>query len=113
MQRAEGERAGEDVERAEVIHRGRADAHERADDERAFHVRQGELEIGLQAVLRALVELRDLEILAPEGVHHPDRAQTFLRLGQQRAVLFLDGGRFRPDPMREEIDRADDQWDDA
>ena len=32
---------------------------------------------------------------------------------EHRAVLFLDGGGFRPDPMGEEIDRADDQWDDA
>ena len=63
--------------------------------------------------LRALVKLRDLEILAPESVHHPDRAQTFLRLGEQRAFLFLDGGGFRPDAMGEEIDRADDERNDA
>ena len=69
--------------------------------------------LACKTLLRALVELRDFEILAPERVHHPDRAQPFLRLGQQRAVLFLDGGRFRPDSMGEEVDRADDQRDDA
>ena len=63
--------------------------------------------------LRALVELRDLEIFAPKSVHHPDRAQAFLRLGEHGAVLFLDGGGFRADAMREEIDRADDERNDA
>ena len=69
--------------------------------------------LACRLLLRALVELRDFEILAPESVHHPDRAQAFLRLGQHRAILFLDGGGFRPDPMGKEIDRADNQRDDA
>ena len=103
----------ENMEGAEVIHRRRAHDHERADDERAFHVREGEAQVGLQASLRALVKLRDLEIFPPERVHHPDGAESFLRLGEERAVLFLDRGGFRADAMREKIDRADDERDDA
>ncbi len=112
-ERAEGERAGEDMQRAEVVHRRGADDHERADDERAFHIREGELQVGLHALLRALMKLRDLEVLAPKRGHHPDRAQAFLGLGQNRAFLFLDVGRFRPDPVGEEIDRTNDEGDDA
>ena len=44
-------------------------------------------------LLRALVELAHLPFLAAEGVHHPDRAQPFLRLGEHGALLFLNGGR--------------------
>ena len=112
-QRTEGERAGEDVQRAEVIHRGRPDHHECADDERAFHIREGEPQIRLQTLLRALMKLRDFEFLASESVHHADRAQSFLRLGEDRAFLFLDRGRFRPNAIGEEVDRAHDERNDA
>ena len=78
-----------------------------------FTLRQGEAQVGLQALLGALMKLRDLEIFATKGVHHSDRAQALLRLREDGAFLFLDGGGFGPDPMRKEIDRADDQWHDA
>ena len=55
------------------------------------------------------MKLPDLEIFAPEGVHHADRAQSLLRLREHGAFLFLNRGRFTTNPAREEINRGDDQ----
>ncbi len=83
--------------------------HERADDERAVHVRKGEPQIRLQALLRLQMKLPHLPFLPAERVDHPDRAQPFLRLREEGAFLFLDRGRFAPDSLGEKINRADDR----
>ena len=57
-----------------------------------FTVRHGEPEIRLQTAVRLFMKLRDLEFFAAKGVHHPNGTQSFLRLREQRAVLFLNGG---------------------
>ena len=89
----------EHMQRADVIHGGGPDDHQRADDERAVHVRQGEPQIRVQALLRLQMKLTDLPFFAAEGVDHADRAQSFLRLGEERALLFLDRGRFAPNAV--------------
>ena len=106
QQRSERERAGENVQRAQVIHRGCSHHHERADNERAVHVREGETKVGVQTLLRLQMKLANLPFLAPEGVDHSHGAQAFLRLGQQSTLLLLNRGRFAPNSMREKINGA-------
>ena len=90
---------------AQVIHRRGSDDHQRADDKCAFHVGQGQAKVGLQTSAGLLVELRDLEFLTPEGMDHSNRTQSFLCLGQHGTFLFLDPGRFPPNPLGKEVDR--------
>ena len=101
------------MQRTDIVHHRRADYHQRADHERAVHVGQCQPQVGLQALARLLLELADLKLLAPKRVHHPDRAQSLLRLSQDSAFLFLNGCRFTPNPMRENINRADNQRDNS
>src|SRR5262249_47532804 len=58
-------------------------------------------------------ELEHFEFLAPKCMDHSDRAETFLRLGEDRAFLFLDRCRFATDPLRKQIDCANNQWNDG
>ena len=108
-QRAERERAGQDMQGAEVIHGGGAHDHECADDERAVHVREGEPQIRVKTLLRLQMKLAHLPFLAAEGVHHADRAQTFLRLREQGAFLFLDRGRVAANAIGEKVNRSHDR----
>src|SRR5437870_10921458 len=97
------------MQRTDIVHHRRADYHQRADHERAVHVGQCQPQVCLQALARLLVELEDLKFLAPKRVHHPDRAQSLLRLSEDSAFLFLNGCRFTPNPMGKEINGADNQ----
>src|SRR5947208_10044397 len=97
------------MQRTDIVHHRRADYHQRADHERAVHVGQCQPQVCLQALARLLLELADLKFLAPKRVHHPDRAQSLLRLSEDSAFLFLNGCRFTPNPMGKEINGADNQ----
>src|SRR4030095_4348518 len=55
------------------------------------------------------MKLPDLEVFAPESVHHPDRAQSLLGLRKDGTFLFLNRGRFTTNSAREKINRAYDQ----
>src|SRR4029077_2310934 len=57
-----------------------------------------------------LLKLPHFKVLASERVHHPDRAQAFLRLRENGALQFLNGCRFAANPMRKEINGANNQW---
>jgi hypothetical protein len=63
----------------------------------------------LQALPGSLVKLAHFKFFAPERVHHPDGTQSFLRLRQDSAFLFLNSRRFATDPMRENVNRAHNQ----
>ena len=89
------------------------DDHERADHERAVHVREGEPQIRLQTLLRLQMKLAHLPFLAAERVHHPNRAQTFLRLREHGALLFLNRGRFAANAIGEKVNRCDDRGNDG
>ena len=65
---------------ADVIHRRCADDHERADDERAVHIRQRQPQIGLQTLVGLLVKLQDLDLFTPKRVHHTNGTEPFLGL---------------------------------
>ena len=75
---------------AEVIHRGGPEDHQRANHESAVYVREGQAQIRVKTLLRLQMKLADFPFLPAERVHHPDRAQTFLRLGKESAVLLLN-----------------------
>ncbi len=113
QQRSKCERAGKNVQRSDVIHRGRSKNHQRADHKRAIHVRQRQTEVCLQTLLGLLMKLHDFELLTTERVHHSNRAQAFLRLGEDGAFLFLNECRLTADAVREEINRRDDERDDS
>src|SRR6476660_6198614 len=55
------------------------------------------------------MKLHNLEVFAPESVHHPNRAQSLLRLRKNGAFVFLNRGRFTTNSAREKINRANDQ----
>src|SRR6478672_1339431 len=55
------------------------------------------------------MKLHNLEVFATESVHHPNRAQSLLRLRKDSAFVFLNRGRFTTNPAREKINRAHDQ----
>ena len=94
---------------ADVIHRRRSDHDQCADYQGTLHVCH-RVDAGSPANCRApVVKLRDLEFLAAEGVYHPNGTQSFLRLREQRALLFLNGGGLAANPFGKEIDRADKQ----
>ena len=98
------------MQRTDVVHHGRADHHQRADHEGAVYVRQSQPQICLQTLAGLLLKLPHFKVLAPERVHHPDRAQAFLRLRENGALVFLNGCRFAANPMRKEINGANNQW---
>ena len=110
QKRAQCERTCQNMEGADVIHDCRADHHQRADYECAVHVGQSQPQVGLQTLAGLLLKLPHFKILAPERVHHADRAQAFLRLSENGALLFLNGGRLAANPMGKKIDGAHNQW---
>ena len=73
-----------------VIHRRRSDDHERADDKRAVHIREGQPQVCLQALLSLRAELMHFPFLAAESVDHANRAKTLLSLPEDRAFLLLN-----------------------
>ena len=79
------------MQRADVIHRRGANYHERADHQRAVHARQSEPQVGLQTLPGLLVKLSNFKFFASKRVHHSNRTQSFLRLSQDGALLFLNG----------------------
>ncbi len=51
--------------------------------------------------------------LFTESVHHANRAEPFLCLRKDGAFLFLNRSRFASDAVREKVNCADDEWNDA
>src|SRR6266566_1480828 len=58
------------------------------------------------------MNLTDLKLFASKCMHHSDRTQSFLRLSQDGTLLFLDGRWLPTNTMCENINRADNQWND-
>ena len=101
------------MQRSHVIHRGRPAHDQGTDRETTFHICHGETQVRLQTSMRLPMKLRDFEFLATKGVHHPNGAQSFLRLREQRTLLFLDSGGLRANAFGKKIDCAEEQGNDG
>ena len=93
---------------SDVIHRGRSDHHQRADDQRTVHVRYGEPEIGLQTAVRLFVKLARPPILRGQ-MRAPSEWNSILPAPARATRCPVPGWRsigvrIR---LRKEIDRAD------
>ena len=110
---SERQRAGENVQRSDVIHRRRPENHQRADYQRAVHVCERETQVRLQTLPGLLMKLHHFELFATKRVYHAYGAEPFLRLRQHGAFLFLNECRFAANAVREKINRHDDERHDA